>query len=149
MNRTLKTLAIALLIAAAVTLAVPMHAQAQIIVVQSPAPYTPPVVTFPNYPAYSAPTYVVPSYTYSAPTYVAPRVSYYSAPGYVLPRVSYYSAPAVTAYSAPIATTYSAYAAPVVTTPAAGVYTTYSYRNGLGLFRPRYVNQTYFVPGIR
>ena len=131
MNRMLKTLAAGLLIAAALTFAIPTHAQAQIIVVQSPAPYSPPPVV--TYRAYAAPTYVVPSISYNAPTYVVPRVSYY--PG-----------PVVTTYAAPFATTYSAYTAPVVASPAPGVYTTYTYRNGLGVFRPRYVNQTYYAP---
>ena len=136
---TLKTLAVGLVIAAALTLAVPMQAHAQIIVVQSPAPAV-------SYPAYSAPSYVVPSIAYGSPAYVVPRVSYYGAPAYVAPPVSYYPGPVVNTYAAPIATTYSAYGAPVVTSPSPGVYTTYTYRNGLGVFRPRYVNQTYYTP---
>src|SRR5258708_10880808 len=107
MNRMLKTTALGLLLAAALTLAIPTQAHAQVIIVQSPPVYGPaPIVT--TYPAYSAPRYVVPSVAYSAPytTYSLP-ITTYSAP-----RVSYYPAPV--AYAAPIATTYSGYAAPVV-----------------------------------
>ncbi len=140
MSRMLKTLALGLLLAAALTVVLPTPAQAQIgITPPAPVFVRPPVVT--TYPAYSAPTYVVPSISYSAPvvtTYAAPRLSYYPAP------VVSYAAPVVT-YSAPVAATYS-YAAPIVTTPAPGVYTTYTYWNGLGIFRPRYVNQTYYTP---
>jgi hypothetical protein len=136
MNRMLKTMALGLLLAAALTVAIPTQAHAQVIIVQSPPVYSPPPIV--TYRTYSPPTYVVPSIAYSAPVYTAPRVSYYPAP------VVSYSAPVVS-YSAPI-TTYSPYAAPVVTSPAPGVYTTYSYWNGLGIFRPRYVNQTYYTP---
>jgi hypothetical protein len=134
MKRMLKTMALGLLLAAALTVAIPTEAHAQVIVVQSPAVYSPP----PIYRTYSAPTYVVPSIAYSAPVYTVPRVAYYPAP------VVSYSAPVVS-YAAPV-TTYSSYAVPAVTTPAPGVYTTYTYWNGLGIFRPRYVNQTYYTP---
>lgn len=154
MNRML-TMALGLLLVAALTLAVPGQVHAQVIIQSAPVYAPAPIVT--TYPAYSAPRYVVPSVAYSAPyttyslpitTYAAPRVSYYPAPvAYSAPIATAYSgyAAPVVAYSAPIATTYS-YAAPVVASPAPGTYTTYTYWNGLGIFRPRYVNQTYYTP---
>jgi hypothetical protein len=156
MNRMLKTMALGLLLAA-LTLAVPAQVHAQVIIQSAPVYAPAPIVT--TYPAYYGPRYAVPSIAYSAPvtysysapiaTYSAPRVSYYPAPvAYSVPIATTYSgyAAPVVAYSAPIATTYSGYAAPVVAAPAAGVYTTYTYWNGLGIFRPRYVNQTYYTP---
>lgn len=94
--------------------------------------------------------YIQPAPVYAPPlyrSYAVPRVSYYPAPvaypTYAAPQVSYYPAPVVqTTYAAPV---YSTYAAPVVA-PAPGVYTTYTYRNGLGIFRPRFVNQSYYTP---
>src|ERR1700730_17666731 len=99
MNRMLKTMAFGLLLAAALTLAIPAQVHAQVIIQSAPVYGPAPIVT--TYPAYSAPRYVVPSVAYSAPytTYAAP-ITTYSAP-----RVSYYAAPV---------TTYSGYAAPVV-----------------------------------
>ncbi len=140
MRRMVNILGLALLVAAALTVALPTPAQAQYVIVQGGPVVAPaPVVTY----------YGAPSISYAAPvvTYASPRVSYYAAPTYVTPAVSYYSAPAVSYYSAPVVTTYSQYvpAAPVVTA-APGLYSTYTYRNGLGIFRPRYVTQTYYTP---
>jgi hypothetical protein len=124
MNRSLRTLALGLLAAAVLTLVVPTAAQAQVVIVQSPSiTPAPPVITA----------------TYSAPLYVAPSISYYPpvvTTTYAVPRVAYYPAPVVTTYS-PV---------PAVVAPSPGVYTTYTYRNGLGVFRPRFVNQTYYTP---
>lgn len=112
---------------AALAVLVPSAAQAQYYVPAAPV-YAPPIVA--SYPAYAV-----------------PRVSYYPAPvAYSVPSTAYYAAPVVqTTYAAPVVQTYSAYPAPVVA-PAPGVYTTYTYRNGLGIFRPRYVNRSYYSP---
>jgi hypothetical protein len=134
MSRLRNTLGLALF-ATVLTLGLPAAARAQVVVVQSP-------------PVYTTPTYVVPATSYySVPvtTYAAPRVAYYTAPAttyYAAPVTSYYAAPATTYYAAPVT---SYYAAPVVTA-APGYYTTYTYRYGLGIFRPRYVTQTYYTP---
>ena len=140
MSRMLKTLGLALVLALVLTLALPAVTQAQVVIVPSS-----PVVVWPtpivrSYSAYPAPVYIAPSITYSAPLVTAPRVSYYSTPVVTasVPVVSY-SAPVVTG---PVAVV--SYSAPVVVSP--GVYTTYTYRNGLGIFRPRYVYQSYYTP---
>lgn len=133
MSRMLKLAGLAFVAAVALTVVLPASVQAQVVVVPS-APVIAPAPVVRTY--YATPTYVVPSISYSAPvvTYASPRVSYYPAPVVT----SYYSAPVVTTYSpAPAATVVGA---------SPGVYTTYTYRNGLGVFRPRYVNQTYYTP---
>jgi hypothetical protein len=139
MGRMLKFAGLALLAAVTLTAVLPAPAQAQVVIVQSPQVFAPaPIVR--TY--YTTPTVVAPSISYSAPvaTYAVPRVSYYSAPV-----VTTYSAPVV-AYSSPIVTTYSPAPATTVIGPSPGVYTTYTYRNSLGIFRPRYVNRTYYTP---
>jgi hypothetical protein len=112
----------------------PTAAQAQVIYVQPPRVYAPPVF-------YTQP--VVPTY------YAAPSVTTYSAPA----TYSYYppSGP-VYSYSAPT-TVYSAppsvvtYAAPAqVIVPASGIITTRT-SYGYGIFRPRgYYSQSYYTP---
>jgi hypothetical protein len=122
MSRTLKTLGLALCVAAALAV-LPAAVQAQVIVVQSP-------------PAVVSPAPVIQTY-YPAPVYAAPSISYSA------PIVTSYSGTRVAYYAAPV---YQTYSVPVAVTPAPGVYTTYTYRNGLGIFRPRFVNQTYYTP---
>jgi hypothetical protein len=126
MSRMLKTSGFVLIAAVALTVVLPAPAQAQVVIV----PSAPVVRTY-----YAAPTYVVPSISYSVPaTYVAPRVSYYPPPV------------VTTTYAAPVVTTYYAAPAATVVSPAPGVYTTTTYRTGLGIWRPRYVSQTYYTP---
>jgi len=124
MYRMVKTATLILGVCAVLALAVPV--QAQVVVVQSAPIVAPaPVIAY-------QPSYVVPSISYSIPTYTVPRVSYY--------------APlAVTTYSTPVTPVVS-YSVPVSTVVSPGVYTTYTYRNGLGIFRPRYVSQSYYTP---
>jgi hypothetical protein len=132
MNRTLKALGLVLVATLALTAVLPAPAQAQVVIVQSgPIVAPPPVVT--TY--YTTPAFVVPSISYSAPVTT-----------YAVPRVAYYPAPVVTTYSAPVVTTYSPAPTATVVGASPGVYTTYTYRNGLGIFRPRFVNQTYYTP---
>jgi hypothetical protein len=132
MNRTLSIFGLALLLAVALTIGLPASAQAQVIVVQSPPVFAPPPVVT---------TYSIPRYSYYPGPVVTTYSAYPAAP--ITTSYSAYPGVVVTGYAAPVVTTYSA---PVVAAPPAGVYTTYTYWNGLGIFRPRYVNQTYYTP---